>query len=255
MDELEVDRDALRASFGDTAGSYQAARPEWPAFTARWLTGTDDGGPLAGRGSLRVLDLGAGTGKLTATLVAEGHDVVAVDSSSGMLDELRAARPHVEVHLAPAERLPLVDASVDAVTVAQAWHWFDAAAAAGQCARVLRPGGVLGIAWHVRDGAEEWIRELDALVGRQAEATASRWDVHMDLPEPFGPVQRALFAYRQRLAVDDVVALASSWSYVAVRPDREEVLARVAALARGAAGDDGFVVMPYRTRCYRSVRG
>ncbi len=255
MDEVEVDRDALRASFGTTAGSYQAARPEWPAFTARWLTGTDDGGPLAGHGPLRVLDLGAGTGKLTVALVAAGHDVVAVDSSSGMLDELRAALPDVEAHLAPAERLPLADASVDVVTVAQAWHWFDAPAVAEQCARVLRPGGVLGIGWHVRDDTEDWIRRLDVLVGRQAEATASRWDVHMDLPQPFGPVQRALFAYRQRLAVDDVVALAASWSYVAVRPDRDEVLARVANLARGAVGDDGFVVMPYRTRCYRSVRG
>ena len=255
MDEVEVDRDALRASFGATAGSYQTARPEWPAFTARWLTGTDDGGPLAGRGHLRVLDLGAGTGKLTATLVAAGHDVVAVDSSSGMLDELRAALPGVEAHLAPAEQLPLADASVDVVTVAQAWHWFDAPAAAAESARVLRPGGVLGIGWHVRDDAEDWVRELDALVGRQAEATASRWDVEMNLPESFGPIQRALFAYRQRLVVDDVVALAASWSYVAVRPDRDEVLARVADIARAAAADDGFVVMPYRTRCYRSVRG
>jgi SAM-dependent methyltransferase len=254
MDEVEVDRDALRASFGATADSYQAARPEWPAFTARWLTGTDDDGPLAGRGPLRILDLGAGTGKLTATLVGAGHDVVAVDSSSGMLDVLRAELPDVEAYQAPAERLPLADAGVDVVTVAQAWHWFDATAAAAECARVLRPGGVLGIGWHVRDDDLDWVRELDALVGRQAEATASRWDVHMDLPEPFGPVQRALFAYRQRLAIDDVVALAASWSYVAVRPDREEVLAGVAELARGAAGDDGFVVLPYRTRCYRAVR-
>jgi SAM-dependent methyltransferase len=255
MDEAEVDRDALRASFGETAGSYQAARPEWPAFTVRWLTGTDEGGPLDGRGPLRVLDLGAGTGKLTAVLVAAGHDVVAVDSSGGMLDVLRAALPGVEVHLAPAERLPVADAGVDVVTVAQAWHWFDAPAAAQECARVLRPGGVLGIGWHVRDDEVEWVRELDALVGRQAEATASRWDVHLDLPEPFGPLQRALFAYRQRLTVDDVKALAASWSYIAVRPDREEVLARVTDLARGAAGDDGFVVMPYRTRCFRAVRG
>ena len=130
----------------------------------------------------------------------------------------------------------MADAGVDVVTVAQAWHWFDATAAAAECARVLRPGGVLGIGWHVRDDDLDWVRELDALVGRQAEATASRWDVHMDLPEPFGPVQRALFAYRQRLAIDDVVALAASWSYVAVRTDREEVLAGIAELARGGAG-------------------
>jgi len=161
------DRDARwerqRLSFGDFAATYDAARPEWPAATARWLTGTEDGGPLAGRGRLRVADVGAGTGKLTRTLVAAGHEVVAVDPSEGMLQALRAAVPGTPTFVGTGEQLPLPDASVDVVTVAQAWHWFDADAARLEAARVLRPGGVLGIAWHVRDETVPWVRELSEL--------------------------------------------------------------------------------------------
>jgi len=246
---------AQRAAFGGLAEGYHASRPEWPTLTVRWLTGTDEAGPLAGRTHLRVLDLGAGTGKLTTALAAEGHDVVAVDSSEGMLEVLRSALPEVASHVATAERLPLGDAAVDVVTVAQAWHWFDAMAAAAECARVLRPGGVLAIAWHIRDAGVAWIRELDALVGNQGDSEGRMWGDPLTLPAPFGPVERALFHYRQRLTPEEVVSLAASWSYVAVRPDRAEVLARIADLARRAAGDDGFVTVPYRTRCYRAVRG
>ena len=241
-----------RLSFGDCAATYDAARPEWPAATARWLTGTEDGGPLAGRGRLRVAVVGAGTGKLTRTLVAAGHEVVAVDPSDGMLEALRAAVPGTPTFVGTGEQLPLPDAAVDVVTVAQAWHWFDADAASFEAARVLRPGGVLGIAWHVRDETVPWVRELSELTHPVLES--DRVPAALPGPPAFTPVEQAVFRYEQRLTVEELVTLASSWSYVATRPDRERVLAGVRALGERAAAGRGAVVVPHRTRCFRVRR-
>jgi ubiquinone/menaquinone biosynthesis C-methylase UbiE len=116
-----------------------------------------------------VLDLGAGTGKLTVTLVAAGHDVLAVDLDQAMLDQLHRDVPGARVALGSAEAIPESDGARDAVTVAQAWHWFDPASAAAECARVLRPGGVLGVAWHLRDERVPWVAELSQAVGRSAD--------------------------------------------------------------------------------------
>lgn len=243
---------AQRQSFGAFAGTYDAHRPEWPDETARWLTGRDAGGPLADRGPLRVLDLGAGTGKLTRTLLDQGHDVVAVDSSEGMLDVLRQAMPAVTVHAAPAERLPLPDASFDAVTVAQAWHWFDAPAVAAECARVLRPGGVLGIAWHTKDVTVPWVREL-------TDVTLPEPQIRDPIPPlptggDYDPVAERQFAYHQPLDRAGLVALASSWSYVALSAERDRMLADVGALADRVPDEAGRLVLPHVTRCYRARR-
>jgi ubiquinone/menaquinone biosynthesis C-methylase UbiE len=129
------DHELRRTSFGAAADVYAAVRPDWPAETVSWLTG--------GAPELDVLDLGAGTGKLTAALLDAGHRVVAVDPSEQMLAHLRTVAPAADVRDGSAEAIPVADASVDVVTVAQAWHWFDADRAAAQCRRVLRPGGLL----------------------------------------------------------------------------------------------------------------
>src|SRR5215208_4102744 len=114
-----------RTSFGDSAATYDSYRPDWPAATAAWLIGTEPGGPFDDAAELDVLDLGAGTGKLTRTLAAAGHRVIAVDPSEGMRAVLAAVLPGVRVVAATAEDLPLPQRSVDVVTVAQAWHWLD----------------------------------------------------------------------------------------------------------------------------------
>lgn len=237
-----------RTSFEAVAQAYAAFRPDYPGDAVAWLVDVE---PAAGR---RVLDLGAGTGKLTARLRDLGHEVVAVDPSAGMLAELRAAVPGVETREGSAEALPLPDASFDAVTVAQAWHWFDAGRAAAECARVLRPGGTLGIAWHVRDERVPWVEELSLLVGRPGDFASSDWGAPLELPAPFGPVQRRLFGYEQRLTPQGLRALAGSWSYVALRDDRDAVLDAVEELGRRVAGPDGTLVLPHRTRCFRAVR-
>jgi SAM-dependent methyltransferase len=124
----------------------------------------------------RPLHLGAGTGKLTTALLDAGHRVVAVDPSGEMLALLRVVTPAADVRIGSAERIPLEDASVDVVTVAQAWHWFDPDRAAAQCRRALRPGGLLALAWHTRDERVAWVAELSRLAGATSHPAATRDD-------------------------------------------------------------------------------
>jgi SAM-dependent methyltransferase len=246
---------AQRTSFGAVASSYHTFRPSWPAATAAWLTGTEPGGPLASKQPLDVLDLGAGTGKLSSTLAGAGHRVTAVDPSAGMLAVLADSLPQVRTVTGAAEHLPLPDDAFDAVTVAQAWHWVDPSAAAAECARVLRPGGVLGIGWHLRaPTVEPWVEELEELVGAPAyqsrEGIRQRTNLH--LPEPFTAVQRATFDYDLEVTPSTLAGVVSTWSYVAIRDDREELLGQVELLGRRAAGDTGTLIMPHITYCYRA---
>jgi SAM-dependent methyltransferase len=249
--------EAQRTSFGDVATSYHAYRPDWPAATAAWLTGTEAGGPLAGTGPLDVLDLGAGTGKLTGTLVGAGHRVTAVDPSAGMLAVLAGALPQVRTVVAPAERLPFSDHAFDAVTVAQAWHWVNPVVAAAECARVLRPGGTLGIGWHLRaTTVEPWVEELQELVGEPdyQSRESVRQRAALELPEPFRTMQRTTFDYDLELTPQALAGVASTWSYVAIRADRDRVLAQIEQLGRRVAGDTGTLVLPHVTYCYRAQR-
>ncbi|EUA44075.1 ubiE/COQ5 methyltransferase family protein [Mycobacterium xenopi 3993] len=121
-----------------------------------------------------MLDLGAGTGKLTTRLVERGLDVVAVDPIPEMLDVLRKSLPDTPALLGTAEEIPLPDNSVDAVLVAQAWHWFDPARAIPEVIRVLRPGGRLGLVWNTRDERLGWVRELGRIIGSDADPVSER---------------------------------------------------------------------------------
>lgn len=245
-----MDRESQRLSFGAAAGTYDAHRPDWPADTAAWLIGSR-------RGPLDVLDLGAGTGKLTATLVAAGHRVTAVDPSEGMLEVLGERLPEVRRVRAGAEEVPLPAAELDAITVAQAWHWFDAAAAAAECARLLRPGGTLGIGWHLRDVDVEWVAELNDLTGDPAttsEESVRHLRTNLELPSPFGPVEHRTFRYDLELTPAGLAAVAATWSYVALRDDRDDVLAAVEKLGRRVADRSGRLVLPHVTHCHRGRR-
>jgi SAM-dependent methyltransferase len=247
---MVVNRDEKRgraSSFAAVADAYERGRPGYPEEAVRWLTG---GAPAD------VLDLGAGTGKLTRPLVALGHRVTAVEPLAEMRDRLAAALPGVTVLEGSAESIPLLGAASDVVACAQAFHWFDHAAALPEIARVLRPGGRLALVWNKRDDRVPWVAELSALIGSESVAIG-------DVDEPivasglYGPVERATFTYRQELDRDRLLDLVRSRSYCAVlTPDeRAPVLAAVERVFEEHAAD-GRIELPYLTECFRaSVRG
>src|SRR5262245_10611354 len=149
--------------FARAAGAYERTRPGYPASVVAWLF--EQAGVRAGA---RVCDLAAGTGKLTRQLLPTGARLVAVEPVAEMRAVLARALPEVEVRAGMAEALPLDDASVDAVLVAQAFHWFDARAALDEIARVLRDGGGLGLIWNAWELDDPLQTRLDELVRRHA---------------------------------------------------------------------------------------
>jgi SAM-dependent methyltransferase len=200
--------------------------------------------------------VGAGTGKLTERLVAAGHVVVAVDPSEQMLAHLRAAVPGVPALVGSAETLPLADHSVDAVTVAQAWHWVDESRAVPEVARVLRAGGTLGLIWNVRAETEPWQRRLGELIADKEGTQIAPSDLCPGLRESplFGPVEQAEFAVAQPLDRSALVDLAASRSGVAVLSpaDRAPILAAVRDLFDEHADATGTLTMTYRTLAFRA---
>lgn len=240
-----MDRDARAASFGPGAAAYARSRPSYPKAAVDWLLP---------QSVTRVLDLGAGTGKLTAILASRGLSVVAVDPSGPMLDELQRACTGVEVMQGRAEAIPLPDGSVDAVLVAQAWHWFDPGSSAAEIARVLRSGGTLGLIWNTRDAAVEWVTCFERIVG-----DGTSYDGVPSLPPPFTADGTIEFRWERPLDEAALLDLTASRSAFLVLPEpaRATMLEAVRQLfdetASASHGDPGrrFILMPYLTRCFR----
>jgi SAM-dependent methyltransferase len=154
------DRAARSRSFEAVAAEYERHRPEYPEEALRWAAEQ-----LGLAECARVLDVGAGTGKLTRGLVALGYEVVAVEPGGPMLDQLRQAVPEAEALEGPAEAIALPDASVDAAFAAQAFHWFDRERAVPELHRVIRPGGGLALLWNWWDDQDPLQHELAELIG------------------------------------------------------------------------------------------
>lgn len=209
----------------------------------------------------RVLDLAAGTGKLTRQLVDSGHDVIAVEPLPGMRKKLVAAIPDVQAIDGTAERIPLDDDAVDAVLVGQAWHWFDQLAAAQEIARVLRPGGVLGIAWNFADEKLAWVSQLWSMIhaaGQPARVEGRRGETETpELGAFFGSAERGDFGFEQDVDLETVLALVQSRSYIIqLPPERREALLadvrRLFATHPDLAGRTTYS-LPYRTICWRAT--
>jgi SAM-dependent methyltransferase len=189
-------------SFGTMAREYSQHRPTYPLDAVRWaLTGRR----TADLQGLRVLDLAAGTGKLTEALVALQADVLAVEPDAAMLTELQARLPEVRTSQGRAEQIPAPDQAFDAVVIGDAFHWFDQAVALREIARVLRPGGVVAALWNFDDVRVPWVADIAdaARQSRDLEAWQARQNF-TDHPE-FHAAERAEFDYPQRMTTDGLV--------------------------------------------------
>jgi SAM-dependent methyltransferase len=240
---MDPDLHRFARSFDTVADAYDRGRPSYPTAAVEWLVGTDQ---------KSVLEVGAGTGKLTEALVALGHDVHATDPSAEMLAKLSENLPDVRTSVATAERLPSLDASVDIVVCAQAFHWFDQEAALAEFARVLRTGGHLALVWNSRDDKIPWVRKLGALIGDQ--------DANVQAPESlvrstrFGFVDDASYRHWQTVGKEALCDMALSRSSVATLDPktRERTLAGVRALYDDyGRGPDGMQ-LPWIARCFRA---
>jgi SAM-dependent methyltransferase len=242
MFEERARRDRLKAilrhSFGASASAYAENRPDYAEAAVRWALESAPG--------QRVLDLGAGTGKLTATLVSLGADVIAVEPDSAMLSELRHILPDVGALPGSAEAIPLSDASVDVVVAGNALHWFDMDVAGPEIARVLVPGGILAGLWNVVDDRVDWVAGLERVSGPEAigaRDTLSSWRAateRLHLPSDggvprFGFPAQGEFPHGQRRTADSLVATLATRAGVLVmsQEEREPTLGRIRAFLAG----------------------
>ena len=231
-------------SFEGAAAEYERHRPDYPEAALRWALERLGLGPGA-----RVLDLGAGTGKLARGLVALGLDVVAVEPGAPMLEQLRAVLPGVEALEGAAEAIPLGDASVDGAVAGQAFHWFDAARAVPELHRVVRPGGGLALFWNwwdLRDPLQAELGELLAIEDTRefAGLPGVPW---------FRELDRDAIESIAETTPDRIVArLATTSAMLTAEPaERERLLAGVHAIAR-RYGDR--IAMPQLTYVFAFVR-
>jgi len=244
--------DSRATSFGAQADNYEAARPDYPFEAVAWML------ERLPEGARRLVDVGAGTGKLTR-VVAEARDaeVVAVDPDAIMLATLRDHVPGVPTFVGTAEALPLPDASVDAVVLGQAWHWVDPVAASAEIGRVMRPGGTLGLIWNVRDNRVDWVRRLTEIMN--ASAAEEMLDAGgPTVAAPFDEPEAERWEWVRPMTREQLHRMAASRSHLitasdaerdSIRSDMDDLFDEL-----GLEGD-ATIDVPYVTWAFRALRG
>lgn len=205
----------------ESASSYERGRPSYPPAALEWLSAQ-----LGLQTGTVVLDLGAGTGKFTRLLATTGADVIAVEPQDAMRAELARTLPGIPAKAGTAESIPLPDHSVDAVCAATAFHWFDHARAMPEIARVLRPGGRLGLIWMERDESVPWVRRMTEIIrwdGYRPYGIAYDWSSLLGLGGRFRQLERRQFPYEQLLNRQTFADRVASISYIATLSDEERV--------------------------------
>jgi SAM-dependent methyltransferase len=235
-------------SFGSQAAAYERGRPSYPPSAVDWLLSPTAGAPVHD-----VLDLGAGTGKLTSRLVERGLNVVAVDPIPELLDVLRTTLPDTPALLGTAEHIPLPDNSLDAVLVAQAWHWFNPERAVAEVVRVLRPGGRLGLLWNVRDERLGWVKDFGRIVGLEHD-----WaNATVELPEPFTDMATHQVEWTNYVTPQTLIDYVASRSYCITSPAevRSQTLDEVRSLlaTHPALANSTGIALPDITVCVRAM--
>jgi len=236
---------AQARSFGPAAAAYERVRPPYPQTAVNWLL-------PAGAG--QVLDVGAGTGKLSRQVGVGVRAVVALDPSFRMCHEGQRAVPDVHFVTGAAEAIPLADASVDVVLVAQAWHWVDPSRAVPEVARVLRPGGRLGLLWNDRDERVDWVRRLGQIMHQDTAGGQDELDPHIG--HPFGPMASRTVDWAHRTDAQTLLDLVTSRSYFLTASPETQATTILAVRSLLDTHPDlrgrTQITLPYRTRCYRT---
>ena len=237
--------------FDRGGADYERGRPGYPEAAIEILARELGLGP-----GKRIVDLAAGTGKLTRALVPLGADLIAVEPVAGMRAQLERAVPGVEILDGTAERIPLAAATADAVTVAQAFHWFDAPVAAAEIHRVLVPSGGLAVVRNRWDRSVPWVDEMQALIGERRppdhpSGTRTGWRDQVQATGLFTPWSEATVDNEVRADLDTLLAREASISFVAALPalERERLLDDLRQLLQRhgiIAGEP--LIMPHRTQ-------
>jgi SAM-dependent methyltransferase len=246
--------DVAQRGFGSEAETYDRSRPTYPSDAVAWLVEHLGVAPGA-----RLCDLAAGTGKFTSLLVPFGATLVAVEPVEGMRRVLRRTVPGVPAVSATAEALPFADESLDAITVAQAFHWFDAPVALAEFKRVLRRGGRLGLVWNARERATDWVDKvwgvMDRLEKQAPWRNHERWsETAFESEEWFGPLHEGAFHHAQVLTIEGVLDRFRGVSHLAVLPPEErephlDEIRTILSTHPDTAGRDE-VEIPYRVDAY-----
>jgi SAM-dependent methyltransferase len=242
---------AAARGFDLQAEAYDRGRPDYPAEAIGFVVETLGIAP-----ETSVVDLAAGTGKLTRALAPTGADLIAIEPVSGMREVLARSMPDIRVMDGAAESLPLPDAGVDAVVVAQAFHWFDGPRAVAELARVIKPGGRLAVVFNVRDDDDVLQAALERIWephrGDTPTHRTGAWQGAFEPADRFAPLARHTFANEQRVDADQLVDRVVSVSFIATLPpaERVEVEDQVRALLAGRIE----VVLPYRTEVFWTER-
>jgi MOSC domain-containing protein YiiM/SAM-dependent methyltransferase len=249
--------------FSAGADAYERGRPDYAPEAVATLVRELRIGP-----GTRVLDLAAGTGKLTRQLVDTGAEITAVEPVAEMRAKLVAAVPGVEALEGTAERIPLANHSVDAVVVGQAFHWFDGVRALSAIHRVLRPTGGLGLVWQSRDATLPWVKRLNEMIDGEARGQPrfrqtwnlvragvdSAWRAAFDLTALFAPIETATFAHVQRGTVETIVDRVASISFIAAMPDERravvlDAVRELLATDRDTSGAE-VIELPYSAEVF-----
>jgi ubiquinone/menaquinone biosynthesis C-methylase UbiE len=227
------------------ADLYERGRPDYPAEAVAAIVAE-----LGLRPGRTLLDLAAGTGKLTRLLQPSGANILAVEPVREMREQLERRVPGIATLAGTAERIPLTDRFVDAVTVGQAFHWFDAERALAEIHRVLKPGGGVALIWNARDERDPLQRALseifDELEGDTPRRKQRDWKTLLPESPLFERTSRRLFEYMQPVDEQTVVDRMLSTSFIAAGPAevRADVERRVREVARDATQ------LPYMTELY-----
>lgn len=248
-----VIHESAAKGFATGADAYERGRPSYSPEAIEHIVRDLRIGP-----GTTVLDLAAGTGKLTRELVPSGANLVAVEPIPEMAAKLAAAVPAAEIRDGTAEAIPAENHSIDAVVVGQAFHWFDGIRALSELRRILRPDGALALIWQSRDKSVPWVAKLNEIIDRADDGhprfRTEAWRQAFDLTALFDPLEKSEFRYIQQATAQTLVDRVTSISYVAAMPDaqREVVLDDVRELLATdpATAGQGIIDLPHRVDVY-----